>query len=76
MCVLYTCVFFILLLRWLSFLLPCYSPEVQGPLQRLAPIISHMKQLDLQEMLEETPSEQADGCFEKKRQCVYCTLIS
>lgn len=33
--------------------------EVQGPLQRLAPIISHMKQLDLQEMLEETPSEQA-----------------
>ena len=34
--------------------------EVQGPLQRLAPIISHMKQLDLQEMLEETPSEQAE----------------
>lgn len=33
---------------------------MQGPLQRLAPIISHMKQLDLQEMLEETPSEQAE----------------
>ena len=33
--------------------------EVHGPLQRLTPIISHMKQLDLQELLEETPSEQA-----------------
>jgi len=33
--------------------------EVHGPLQRLTPIISHMRQLDLQELLEETPSEQA-----------------
>ncbi|CAL1165220.1 unnamed protein product [Cladocopium goreaui] len=44
-----------------SFLSSCWAEKpllVQGPLQRLAPIISHMKQLDLQEMLEETPSEQ------------------
>jgi len=61
-----------------NFLSSCWAEKplvVHGPLQRLTPIISHMRQLDLQELLEETPSEQvhawlrspADGTKDEPR---------
>ena len=39
--------------------------QVQGPVQRLSKIISHLNDLELEEMLQETPSEQVALFFEK-----------
>ena len=45
-----------------SFISSCWSQQVlhvKGPLQRMSPIIKQLSNLDLSQMLEETPSQQA-----------------